>query len=372
MPPINLLIKPASSICNLKCKYCFYHSSASQRQTECYGLMDINLLEELVIKALEYADGFCTFAFQGGEPTLVGLEFYKQLLEFQKKYNKKGVKINNALQTNGVIINEEWAIFLADNKFLVGLSLDGPKEIHDSLRIDAKGNGSFNSVMNASRLFDKYNVEYNILTVVSANVARHANKVYNFFKINNFKYLQFIQCLDPLGEKPGAYEYSLTPKRYAQFLKATFDLWYKDLMNNDYTSIRSFDNYVSMAAGYPPESCGMSGICTCYFVIESDGGVYPCDFYVLDEWLLGNIKNKGFGELLETLAAKTFVETSKCVDEKCKSCKWYALCRGGCRRTREPYIDDKPNLNYYCSAYNEFFDYAGDRIKEIAITLSVK
>jgi len=328
--------------------------------------MDVNLLEELVKKALDYADSSCTFAFQGGEPTLVGLDFYKQLIEFQKRYNKKGITISNALQTNGVVIDNEWAIFLAKNKFLVGLSLDGPKEIHDYLRVDANGDGSFNAVMGASKLFDKYNVEYNILTVVSANVARHASQVYNYFKKNNFKYQQYIQCLDPLGEEPGGYEYSLTPKRYAQFLKTTFDLWYDDLKNNDYTSIRMFDNYVSMAAGYPPESCGMSGVCTCYFVIESDGGVYPCDFYVLDEWLLGNIKNNGFNELLLTETAKRFVEKSKHVDEKCRACNWYSLCRGGCRRTREPFEDDKPNLNYYCSTYYEFFEYAGERLYDIS------
>ena len=357
-------------MCNLKCKYCFYHSAASQRETACYGLMDIHLLEELVIKAFDYADGVCTFAFQGGEPTLAGLDFYKKLLEFQKKHNKKGIQVNNALQTNGIVINEEWAEFLAQNKFLVGLSLDGPKDIHDDMRVDAKRDGSFKAVMNTAKLFDKYKVEYNILTVVSGTVARHAAQVYNFFKKSGFKHLQFIQCLDPLGERFGGHEYSLKPERYAQFLKTTFDLWYKDLTENNYISVRAFDNYVSMTAGYPPESCGMSGVCTCYFVIESDGGVYPCDFYVLDEWLLGKIQDSSFDELIQTEAAKRFVKSSKHMDEKCRTCKWEFLCHGGCRRTREPFEDGKPDLNYYCSAYKEFFDYAGDRIINIARRLN--
>jgi len=170
----------------------------------------------------------------------------------------------------------------------------------------------------------------------------------------------------PLGEKPGGNEYSLTPERYAHFLKTVFDLWHKDLTENNYISVRNFDNYVQMAAGYPPESCGMSGVCTCYFVIESNGGVYPCDFYVLDEWLLGNIKEKGFDELIKTEAAGRFVESSKHINDNCKLCRWYSLCRGGCRRTREPFEGGKPALNYYCPSYKEFFDYAGERINNIA------
>lgn len=353
-------------MCNLKCKYCFYHSEASQREIASYGLMSVELLEKLVIKAFDHAEGFCTFSFQGGEPTLVGLDFYKKLIEIQKKYNKKGIQVHNALQTNGMIIDEEWARFLADNKFLVGLSLDGPNEIHDMLRVDAKGDGSFKMVMNTARLFDKYGVEYNILTVVNSAVARHPNKIYSFFKKNGFRYQQYIQCLDPLGEKPGGHKYSLTPERYASFLKGIFDLWYKDLIEDNYHSIRNFDNYVSMAAGYPPESCGMSGVCTCYFVVESDGGVYPCDFYVLDEWKLGNINETTFAELHKTENAERFVETSKYIHGNCKECKWFSLCRGGCRRTREPFADGRPDLNYYCRSYKEFFEYAGERITQLA------
>lgn len=183
MPPISLLIKPASSNCNLSCNYCFYHDIAENRTIANYGMMDIGLLEKVVQKALEYADHVCTFAFQGGEPTLIGLEFYKKLIEFEKKYNKKKVQINNAIQTNGLRIDEDWARFLAENRFLVGISLDGPKDIHDANRVDAKEGGSFNRVMNTIGFFDKYKVEYNVLCVVNGYVARHANKIYNFFKL---------------------------------------------------------------------------------------------------------------------------------------------------------------------------------------------
>lgn len=366
MPPISLLIKPASSLCNLRCKYCFYHSIAENRLTESYGIMDYDTLETLVKKTLEFADHNCTIAFQGGEPTLAGLDFYKKLIEFEKKYNIKNISINNAIQTNGIVIDDDWARFLAENNFLVGLSLDGPKDIHDASRVDHIKKGTFNRVMNTVNLFNKYKVEYNILFVVDAYVARHVNKVYNFFKKNNFKYLQFIPCLDPLGEEPGKYEYSLTPERLSYFMKNLFDEWYKDFMSDNYISIRYFDNLVGMVMGYPPEACGMSGICSCQFVVEADGGVYPCDFYVLDEWYLGNLKDSSFEDLKFSENGKRFVEASKHRSPECSGCRWFGICRGGCRRTREPFADGIPVLNYYCSAYKEFFEYSAERIEKVA------
>lgn len=224
------------------------------------------------------------FWFSEREPTLVGLDFFKKLVELEKEYNKKGIKVNNTIQTNGILINDEWSKFLADNNFLVGLSLDGPKNLHDINRVDASNKGTFNKVMKTVNLFNSYGVEYNILFVVNGYTARHAKKIYNFYKKNNFKYLQFIPCLDPLDKEFGQSSYSLTPEKFEKFLITLFDSWYNDIIKNDPVSIRIFDNYANMLRGYPPESCGMNGLCACQFVTESDGSVYPCDFYVLDKW----------------------------------------------------------------------------------------
>ena len=362
MPPLSLLIKPASSNCNLRCRYCFYYDIAEARDIKSYGIMENSTLEVLVRRALEYADHTCTFAFQGGEPTLAGVEFYKKLVEYQQKYNIKKVRIDNALQTNGVLIDEDWADFLHRNKFLVGLSLDGPKDINDSFRYDHRNKGIFTRIMRAARLFDKYKVDYNILCVVNGVVAQHGARVYNFFKKQGFRYLQFIQCLDPLEGIPGSNLYSLTPEKYALFLKTVFDLWYQDIVSGRINIIRYFDNLVGMIMGCRPEACGMSGECNCNFVIEADGGVYPCDFYVTDQWLLGNVKDSGLSEIKNTYRADLFIEASKYVDPKCKECKWFNLCRGGCRRNREQFTDGRPSLNYYCSAFREFFDYAYERL----------
>jgi len=370
MPNVNLLIKPASSLCNLRCKYCFYHDVAENRATKSYGIMTLEMLERLVKQALEYASGSCTFAFQGGEPTLAGLDFFRQLILFEKKYNINNIQINNSLQTNGIVIDEEWAKFFVENKFLIGLSIDGPKEIHDALRIYPNGNGSFGRVMEAVKIFDKYKVEYNILCVINNFVARHPDKVYKFFKKCGFRFLQFIPCLDPLGQASGSEDYSLTPERYASFLKRIFDFYFEDFMANDIMSIRTFDNYVGMFLGMPPESCGMSGVCSCYFVIEGDGSVFPCDFYVTDEWNIGNIQKNSFIDMLKSEKAQEFMQSSKPIDEKCKSCQYYKLCRGGCRRNREPFADGMPVLNHFCSSYYEFFDYALPRLQQMAQIVS--
>ncbi len=371
MPPLSLLIKPASSECNLRCKYCFYHSISKSRSIESFGIMKEDTLELLVKKGLEYADGSCTFAFQGGEPTLTGLNFYRKFIEYQKKYNTKKTQVHNVIQTNGIVIIDEWAEFFAKNNFLVGISLDGFKDIHDMNRVDARNSGSFTRVMNAIGFFNKHKVEYNILTVVNSVTARHIGKVYNFFRKNGFNYLQFIPCLDPINEKPGGHGYSLTPEKYAYFLKTLFDLWYKDFVNGNRISIRYFDNLIGMLMGYPPESCGMTGFCKCYYVVESDGSTYPCDFYVMDQWRLGNIKEMSFQDMQNSDTAVQFLEVSKYIDPECSNCEWFQLCRGGCRRSREPFENGRPVLNYYCPSYKEFFSYAGERMIEIAKKLSV-
>ena len=366
MPPLSLLIKPASAACNLRCRYCFYHSVAESRNVKNYGIMSYDTLETIVKKSFEFAEHACTFAFQGGEPTLAGLDFFKHLILLQKKYNINKIKVNNAIQTNGIVIDDSWAKFLSDNKFLVGLSLDGPKDIHDQMRIDVKNKGTFTRIMDTVEIFNKYKVEYNILFVVNSYVARHVSKIYNFFKKNKFVYLQFIPCLDPLDEAPGGYEYSLTPDRYEYFLKTLFDLWYEDIINGNMISIRYFDNLVGMLMGYMPEACGMMGVCNCQFVIEADGGVYPCDFYVIDKWKLGSIIDKDLSEMRYSKTAEEFIEESKYSDPKCSECKWYSLCRGGCKRHREPFVDDKPSLNYFCEAEKAFFEYSIKRLEQIA------
>ncbi|MHC1681944.1 MAG: anaerobic sulfatase maturase [Clostridiaceae bacterium] len=367
MPPVSVLIKPASSGCNLRCKYCFYHSISECRTIKNYGIMDDETLTNLVKNILEYSDGYCTFAFQGGEPTLAGLEFFQKLVELQKQFNYKRVKIENTIQTNGTLIDEKWVKFFCENDFLVGISLDGPKDINDGARVDINGKSTFNKVINAINLLNKYKVHYNVLSVVTSYSARRISKVYSFYKKLGVEFLQFIPCLDEYKSNPSFY--SLDNKRYGEFLKTLFDLWYEDFIRGEKIDIRYFSNLIQMAAGYKPEACGMSGMCQCYFVVEADGGVYPCDFYVTDQYKLGNLNNKNFNQLLVTEKAKKFVECSLEIHDKCKNCKFFKLCRGGCRRWREDSLGQQMSLNRLCEAYEDFFDHTYERIYKLSLLL---
>jgi len=355
----GLLIKPASSLCTLRCEYCFYHDIASKRETKSHGIMNDETLDLLCRKALEDQPKSISFAFQGGEPTMAGLDFYRRLLEYQKKYNKGSI-ISNSIQTNGYGLDEEWAKFFAENDFLVGVSIDGTKDIHNTYRKTASGDDSFNDIMNTIALFNSYGVKYNILTVVTRAVARKPEKIYNFYKRSGFKYLQFIPCMDKYGENI-VERYSLTPDDYASFMMKLFDLWFEDLLKGDNISIRQFDNYVEMAAGLPPESCGMSGVCTVQCVVEADGSVYPCDFYVLDEYRLGNIHDSSFAELETSTLGTDFINNSRILPAKCRQCRIVGICRNGCARYR-----DADGINIHCEAYKKFFAHAGGRISRLA------
>lgn len=366
MPPLSILIKPASGSCNMRCQYCFYTDETEHREVASLGRMSLDTMHKIVDKALLYADGDCTFAFQGGEPTLVGLSFYRDLSNYIKQHlNPKQIRVHYAIQTNGYDLNEDWAKWFAENNVLVGISLDGPKSVHDQYRLDHAGNGTFERVMNSIRLLEKYHVDFNILTVVSGANADHGQQVYDFFKEQNFRYQQYIECLDPIGEVQGCHEYSLTPERYERFLKDVFDAWYRDMKSGHYVYNRYFENLMMILSRQRPESCNLQGFCSPQWVIEADGSVYPCDFYALDQWKLGNILINSFEAMEQNRVQSGFIDWSKKLPEDCKSCRWIMLCRNGCRRNREPVTAETCGKNYFCSAYSSFLDYAYPRLVEI-------
>lgn len=349
----------------MRCQYCFYTDEIKHREVKSYGIMSLKTLEALVKKILASADRESTIAFQGGEPTLAGLDFFEHLIYLQNKYNVNKIKINNAIQTNGYAIDEKWAKFFAKNHFLVGLSLDGTKENHDRERLDAAGKGTYSRIMRTVQLFKNHQVEFNILTVVTAQVAKNIKRIYGFFDRNELYYQQYIPCIDPFQEERGKQSYSLTPKLYAKFLCDLFDLWYLDVSKGKIAYNRYFENLLQVITGRQPESCGMLGVCTRQLVIEADGSVYPCDFYVLDEWRLGNLVIDSFEKIEEVRDELKFIQISNQIHEDCRQCKWLQICRGGCRRDREPIVDGILAKNYFCEAYYEFFEYAYPRLENI-------
>lgn len=366
MPPLSILIKPVSDSCNMRCKYCFYCDEANKRSVHSYGTMQADTLEKLVMKALSAAQGQCTFAFQGGEPTLAGLPFYQEFVRLVQKHNVKKLDVHFAIQTNGTLIDREWAGFLAQNGFLTGLSLDGTKEVNDRFRVDAQGGGTYTKVLHAAQLFDAAGAQYNILTTVTSAVAENVERIYRFFKKNGFQWQQYIACLDPIGERRGGHDYSVTPEQYGVFLKRLFDLWYLDWKHGTPISIRYFDNLVFLLMGQPAEACGMMGHCTCQYVVEADGGVYPCDFYVLDGYRLGDIETQDFPDFDKRRRELRFIEKSLVPHEDCRACPFGYLCRGGCRRDRDGFDGGPLQKNYLCPAYRVFFPYALPRLQELA------
>lgn len=374
MPAASILIKPASANCNMDCKYCFYKCLSSHREEYSKGFMKEETLETLVREAIAYADGSLTFAFQGGEPTLAGLDFFQKAVELQQKYNNKKLQIENTIQTNGLLIDEKWARFLGEHRFLVGLSLDGPKKMHDRYRKDAAGQDTFARIMHSVQLLEQYHVDYNVVTVVTNDTAKQASFLYKFWKRNHYPFVQFIPCMDEIKRQDGTQErsiYAVEPEQYGKFLCELFDLWYADFAAGETMDIRMFSNLAQMAAGYPAEECGMNGCCNCYFVVEGDGSVYPCDFYCMDAWKLGTV-NDGFVQMKTSEKAKAFVEASRPVCAACQECPHFSLCRGGCRRWREPFVDGKPGLNQLCSAYRMFFAHAAERMERLGVYIRQK
>lgn len=363
-PLIHIMLKPASGLCNLKCKYCFYADETEKREVANYGMMSYDTLENVIKKTLAETTRQATIAFQGGEPMLAGLEFFEKMVSLVNESNVNKCRIEYALQTNGTLLDDKWCKFFADHKFLIGVSLDGTREIHDRNRIDHKGQGTYNRVIQGIQLLKKYNVDFNILTVLTSEVCRHFSKIYNFYDKQGFEYQQYIPCLDPLGEERGRYPWSLSPKLFEQYLKTSFDCWYRDAMSGHKKYHRYFDNLMIMLNRQPPEACGMGGNCGMQYVVEADGSVYPCDFYMLDDKRLGNLNTDTFEHLDAKRQELQFIEQSEIPAEDCPKCKWYALCRGGCRRDRD-FFEHGLQKNYFCQAYKNFFEYSFDRLVQV-------
>lgn len=347
---LSIMVKPVSGSCNMACGYCFYRDEMANRRCHNYGVMDGETLSALLDRVFAFERQAVSFAFQGGEPTLAGLNFYKTFLELLREKNVRRIPVFLSIQTNGYAIDDDWASFFAENGFLVGLSLDGIRETHDLYRKDSGGRETYETVLHAARLLERAGCEYNILTVVTKAVAQNIEAIYRDYRAKGFFYQQYIPCMDGLRQKRGSNPYSLSPEEYEDFLKRLFALYKRDMLSGRYVQIRRFDNWCAMAGGREPEECCLQGFCTPQLVVEARGDVFPCDFYALDEFRMGNIRESRIPELFSSPASQRFFGTMP-LNEKCKDCKWKALCRGGCRRD---YTDG--GENYYCEAISRFFE----------------
>lgn len=374
-----LLIKPASGACDLGCRYCFYSDEMSCRSHAVRGVMSYEIADIIFDKAIERCMSKTppeplSIGFQGGEPLLAGLDFFRHVCEHVETKLPRVGGVNWFLQTNGTHMDYESAVFFAEHRFLVGLSVDGPKEYHDKCRVTREGKSVFNRVMRAADNMRRAGVDFNTLTVVTSASAAHAQALYGFFERVGFRYQQYIPCIAPLGSAEGQ-KYELTADEYVDFLCKMFDLWYAGVLRGEgsYVYNRDFENWVGILAGRQPEECGMCGVCAEQYLIESDGSVYPCDFYALDEYCLGNLKIDSFEDIDAARERLKFIESSCTLPERCRNCRWRGLCRNGCRRNRQggepsPYasFDFPGGVNRFCTAYSRFFEYSYPRMQELA------
>lgn len=360
--PSGVLIKPVSGLCNLSCQYCFYRHQKGEAGERSWAMSD-EVLDKFIREYLECSKT-AGFAWQGGEPTLAGIDFYKRVLEKQSKYSKPGQIIANSLQTNGTLLTPEFAKFLASNDFLIGVSVDGQRKDHDRYRRDHSGLPSFDRVLGGLSFLRDEKAEVNILTVLTPENASNSWKLYTSLKKHRVDYLQFIPLMESPEDAKGD-SLTLEPNMYGKFLCETFDYWYSDLSTDRPISIRTFDNAVGLAAGVPSELCTFQRGCRTQMVLETDGSIYPCDFFVLPEWRLGNVLEQHLSDIMNGPLVDKFRMQSLEIPDECRRCRWISFCNGGCMAERL-FAKNKGTLSYYCESYKMFFDYACSRLTYLA------
>mgnify|MGYP000880636602 FL=1 len=365
-PLSSVLIKPAGPDCNLDCDYCFYLEKASLFEGSPRHRMSIDTLEETIKQVMQQSGAYVTFGWQGGEPTLMGLDFFKKVIEFQKKYGD-GKTIGNGLQTNGILIDNDWAKFLSEYNFLIGLSIDGPEDIHDHYRKTKSQKGSWKKVLSTSKRLLEHGVEVNALTVVNDYSVKYPEEIYNFHKSIGLTYQQYIPCVERDISDPSLLaKYSVEPKQFGEFLCKLFDLWINDFNGEiPSTSIRYFDSVFYNYVGMPAPECTLLSECGNYVVIEHTGDVYSCDFFVEPSWHLGNLHENRIIDMLNSDRQNEFGKMKSTLPQKCKSCDYLKYCWGGC--TKDRINSNDPNkVSHFCESYLMFFEHADSKMKALS------
>ncbi|SDQ74868.1 anaerobic sulfatase maturase [Pseudovibrio sp. Tun.PSC04-5.I4] len=382
--PFHVMAKPNGSLCNLDCKYCYYLEKENLFPDTKQFRMPEDVLRRFVENYIASQDALgvkdIMFAWQGGEPTIAGLDYFKSIVELQDEFCPQGKKISNAFQTNGILINEEWAKFFKENDFLVGLSIDGPADLHDIFRVDKAGHPSFEKVMKAVRILNAHAVMVTALCTVSRHNSRRPLDVYRFLKEAGFEYIQFIPIVErtidgenlagaPQQDERGIDAYvtpwSVLPRDYGNFLNTIFDEWLKEDVGK--VSVQLFDVQRDILMGYPASLCWYSKTCGWGLAMEHNGNLYSCDHYVYPEYLLGNIKDKSIEELVYSPEQAVFGNDKRdLLPPDCISCEIRFACHGGCPKHRilKPKSGEN-GLNYYCRSFKMFHSHAAPYLKYI-------
>lgn len=386
----HVMAKAIGPICNLDCKYCFYLEKEQLYPENEKWKMSDERLEVFVRDYIAAQPGpEVTFAFQGGEPTLLGVNYFRKVVAFQKQY-AQGKTIANAFQTNGTLLNDEWGAFLAENNFLVGLSIDGPEDVHNANRVDKKGRDSYKDVIRGLNILRKHKVEFNTLTCVNSVTVQHPKRIYKFLKSIGSKYIQFIPIVEreadtaaaKLGldfaappdletppanrEAPRMSAHAVPAAAYGEFLCKIFDTWIKRDVGKVYVQL--FDVALGKWLGDSGGLCYFSETCGRALAMEHDGDLYTCDHYVYPKYKLGNLMNTSLGSLADSPMAKAFGEAKRDrLPKYCRDCSVRFACNGECPKHRFTYTPDGEwGLNYLCPAYKQFFRHIDPAMKIMA------
>jgi len=387
---IHVVAKPIGPVCNLNCEYCFYlEKKALFGSGEQYRMSDKVLSAFIINYITSQPTPVVEFLWQGGEPTLLGIDFFKRVLDFQKRFSG-GKTITNALQTNGTLLTDEWCLFLRENKFLVGISLDGPKEINDRYRRDRQGNGTFGQVMRGLKLLQKHKVEYNLLACVARETAAYPLEVYRFFRDAGVEFIQFTPiaermpdthsakiglhlaapaALDGRNEATEVTPWSIIPEAYGDFLITIYEEWVRHDVGKIF--VMNFEWALNAWIGNPSPVCVHAKQCGRSLVIEHNGDVYACDHCVYPQYRLGNILTDTLPHMAEkSLASKFGITKETALPRLCRECEVLAACRGGCPKHRfQKTYNDEPGLHYLCEGYKKFFLHIRKYLRAMATLL---
>lgn len=381
----HVMAKPIGPICNLNCSYCYYLSKKDLFGSHEEWQMSESLLERFIRHYIgSQSEGFVNFSWQGGEPTLLGLDFFRNVVRLEKMYCPPIKQISNDLQTNGTLLDEEWCKFLRENRFLVGLSIDGPEELHNEYRLDKQGRGTFEKVFSAGKLMQEHGVEFNTLSVVNRNNSKKPLEVYKFLRDElGSKYMQFIPIVEPKefasvapqhwgkekmsmsGDektRPGnngsiVTDWSVEAEDYGDFLCAIFDEWVRNDVGEVFVPL--FDCALGLWMGMPSSACYFADTCGKALAFEHDGSVYSCDHYVYPEYRLGNIKETPLAQMLYSERQVKFgLDKTDSLPKYCKECEVKFACNGECPKNRFILTPDgEPGLNYLCSGLRKYFNH---------------
>jgi len=363
--PFVVMAKPVGPVCNLKCSYCYYLETRRFYTRPHRFRMSEDLLETYVRQYIAASPGpTVQFVWHGGEPTLAGIDFYRHAVELQKRYLPQGWTCWNNLQTNGVLLDDEWCSFLADAHFDVGLSIDGTPWLHDACRKDLRGSGTHECVVAAIRRLQRHGIQPDLLCVVTSAVAKEPINVYRELRNLGTGWIQFIPIVQRAPDGQMTPE-SVTSEAYGRFLCTVFDEWiHHDLGKLE---IQFFAEMSLVWSGGTANVCWMAPRCGRVLIVEHDGSVYSCDHFVTPEHRIGDLKTSLLSALVDSRVQRRFGDDKRDrLPAQCRACSWLTVCNGGCPKDRFALAEDgEPGLNYLCSGLRQFFAHAEKPLKQV-------